>query len=76
METLDYLIRTLTYKRSCLELENKKFKFIQIEHALNSARIESLNVALTEIYKLVAEMDHPNPSQNISDHEIVDNPNG
>lgn len=51
MEELDYLIRTLTYKRSCLELEWKSLdddcKFE------NQGKRDGLSIAITEIYKLV-----------------------
>lgn len=60
MELLDYLIRTLTYKRSCWELDLKKLQeqekyeysfVIRIQ-----AKIDGLNTAITEIYKLVGEL--------------------
>jgi hypothetical protein len=55
MEHLDYLIRTLTYKRSVLELELKNHvEFDNLKFQL-SGKIDGINVALTEIYKLVSE---------------------
>lgn len=53
MEQLDYLIRTLTYKRSCFELEMKHATIE--EYLLLDAKVEGLQIAITEIYKLVGE---------------------
>jgi hypothetical protein len=61
MEYLDYLIRTLTYQRSCWELDLKKEQeqwkdnssfVIRIQ-----AKIDGINFAISEIYKLTAELD-------------------
>ena len=56
MEQLDYLIRTLTYKRSCLELELKNHvEFDNLKFQL-SGQIDGLTMAISEIYKLVGEL--------------------
>ena len=49
MEQLEFLIRTLTYKRSCLELDFKK----EPNNAFLEGKIKGLNIAITEIYKLI-----------------------
>lgn len=59
MEHLDYLIRTLTYQRSKLELEIGKKDSISAENYLQG-KIFGLGVAITEIYKLVSETDGQN----------------
>lgn len=54
METLNFLIRTLTYKRACLELEwdtlddDGKFE--------NQGKREGLSIAIAECYKLVNDI--------------------
>ena len=53
MEDLDYLIRTLTYKRSCLEIDIKKQEQGSIAHVSMLGEIKGLQSALTEIYKLM-----------------------
>ena len=67
MEYLDYLIRTLTYQRSCWELDLKKEQeqwkdnssfVIRIQ-----AKIDGINFAISEIYKLTAELDKSNINQ-------------
>jgi len=51
MEKLDYLIRTFTYKRSCLELD---LKFAEMTETLViNGKIDVLNIVITEIYKLI-----------------------
>ena len=57
MEQLDFLIRTLTYKRSCLELDRDKRvdKMDSLSIHLQG-KIDGLQFAITEIYKLVGEM--------------------
>jgi hypothetical protein len=58
MEQLEYLIRTLTYKRSCLELEFKKLSLEDKRKCGEyQGKIDGLSIAITEIYKLVAELD-------------------
>ena len=58
MEYLDYLIRTLTYQRSCWELDLEKFDGrYELTSTMLHGRIEGLNVAISEIYKLVGELD-------------------
>lgn len=61
MEQLDYLIRTLTYKRSCLELALKKRKSFGLgdsDTVTNhlQGKIDGLNFALTELYKMAGIM--------------------
>lgn len=61
LEQLDYLIRTLTYKRSCLELDLKKLETsLNIDNYIGQrnrveGQIYGLQIALTEIYKMVME---------------------
>lgn len=62
MEQLDYLIRTLTYRRS--EMENN-LKLLEVD--LSSAEftkikgiVTGLSIAITEIYKLIQETDEEN----------------
>lgn len=55
MEELEYLIRTLTYKRSQLELGLKMFKDNELALALLKGKIWGIQSALNEIYKLVGE---------------------
>lgn len=57
MEQLEYLIRALTYKRSCLELEGKEQSSFREEQINTLGIIEGLSIAITEIYKLIAESD-------------------
>ena len=57
MEELEYLIRTLTYKRSCLELEWKKFDSDSRYCLEIYNQMVGLGIALTEIYKLVSRHD-------------------
>lgn len=59
MELLEYLIRTLTYKRSCWELDLKKLleqdKY-EFSHIIRiQAKIDGIQFAITEIYKLVEQ---------------------
>ncbi len=56
METLDYLIRSLTYTRSCKELEIKKFpeEFV-MERTFLNGEIQGINIAITELFKLADE---------------------
>jgi len=56
MEKLEYLIRTLTYKRSCLELSRRTTNMT--ETLLIDGTIKGLSIAITEIYKLVGEQDN------------------
>lgn len=51
MEDLDYLLRTLTYRRSCLELQFKK----EQNNVFLEGQIKALSFAITEIYKLIEE---------------------
>lgn len=51
MEELDYLIRTLTYNRSVLELDMKKLP--EQDKTYHKGLIAGLNIAITEIYKLI-----------------------
>ena len=53
MEKLDYLIRTLTYKRSCIELDIKKQKQESIAHLCLQAEHKGIQTAITEIFKLI-----------------------
>ena len=53
MEKLDYLIRTLTYKRSCIELDIKKQKQGSIAHLCLQAEHNGIQTAITEIFKLI-----------------------
>ena len=53
MEKLDYLIRTLTYKRSCIELDIKKQKQGSIAHLCLQAEHKGIQTAITEIFKLI-----------------------
>ena len=53
MEKLDYLIRTLTYKRSCIELDKKKKKQKSIAHLCLQAEHKGIQTAITEIFKLI-----------------------
>ena len=52
MEQLDYLIRTLTYKRSSLELMLKQEHSDEFYSHVKD-EIKGLNIAITEIYKLI-----------------------
>jgi len=52
MEKLEYLIRTFTYKRSCLKQELKK-EWFDSEILVKRGQIKVLNEVITEIYKLV-----------------------
>ena len=58
MEQLEYLIRSLTYKRSCFEIElreaNKYEGIIEVKYDL-AGKIEGLSIAITEIYNLISE---------------------
>lgn len=54
MEQLESLIRTLTYKRSCLELILKKPHSV-IDQLEIKGEIAGITFAITEIYKLVNE---------------------
>ena len=65
-DTFDYLIRTLGYKRSCLELEMKKIENILKNNVPNNILFEKqkeyvegeimgLSIAITELYKLLEE---------------------
>ena len=54
MEELDYLIRTLTYKRSCLELDKKK-QHDFTDRIYTQGKIDGLQIALNEIYKLISD---------------------
>ena len=53
MEKLDYLIRTLTYRRSCIELDIKKQKQGSIAHLCLLAEHKGIQTAITEIFKLI-----------------------
>ena len=55
MEKLDYLIRTLTYRRSCIELDIKKQKQGSIAHLCLQAEHKGIQTAITEIFKLIEE---------------------
>ena len=61
MEELEYLIRTLTHKRSCLELDkNKRYdhRFGPLDSVILhlQGKIDGLNFAINEIYKLTGQM--------------------
>ena len=53
MEDLDYLIRTLTYIRSCLEIDIKKQEQGSIAHLCLQAEHKGIQTAITEIFKLI-----------------------
>jgi len=53
MEDLDYFIRTLTYKRSCLEIDIKKQEQGSIAHVSMLGEHKGIQTAITEIYKLI-----------------------
>ena len=53
MEQLDYLIRSLTYLQSVLELDMKKLPVPY--QAYHKGVIAGLNIAITEIYKLIGD---------------------
>lgn len=53
LEHLDYLIRTLTYKRSCIECDLQKS---DIAKPHKEGKIEGLSIAITELYKIVMEL--------------------
>lgn len=53
MEDLDYLIRTLTYKRSSLEIDMKNQKEGSIAHLCLQAEHKGIQTAITEIFKLI-----------------------
>ena len=55
MEELDYLIRTLPYKRSCIELDLKNNPG-ELNSTIMHGTIRGLNIALNEIYKLVGDL--------------------
>ena len=55
MEDLDYLIRTLTYKRSSLEIDIKNQKKGSIAHLCLQAEHKGIQTAITEIFKLIKE---------------------
>jgi hypothetical protein len=59
LENLDYLIRTLTYKRSCLEcdLRNKKYSYGG-EIVYVEGQIEGLTESITELYKMLNELEN------------------
>lgn len=62
MELLEYLIRTLTYKRSILELERNEASSdgfaCDAFYTYTEGQIRGLSIAITEIYKLVSEMEN------------------
>jgi hypothetical protein len=51
MEDLDYLLRILTYRRFCLELQFKK----EPNNVYLEGQIKGLSFAITEIHKLIEE---------------------
>ena len=53
MEDLYYLIRTLTYKRSCLEIDIKKQEQGSIAHVSMIGEHKGIQTAITEIFKLL-----------------------
>lgn len=53
MEDLDYIIRTLTYKRSCLEIDIKKQEKGSIAHVSMLGEHKGIQTAISEIYKLL-----------------------
>lgn len=55
MEQLEYLIRTLTYHRSKLELEMEAIVGFNPKRQRLSGEIDGLSYAITEIYKLAVE---------------------
>lgn len=62
MEQLDYLIRTLTYKRSCIECD---LHTLDDSRLINSTeymegQIAGLTSALSELYKMLNEIDKDN----------------
>jgi hypothetical protein len=58
LENLDYLIRTLTYKRSSLEndLRSKKYLYGG-EIVFVEGQIDGLTSSINELYKLLNEME-------------------
>jgi len=53
MEELDYLIRTLTYKRSSLEIDIKKQEQGSLAYLCLQAEHKGIQTAITEIFKLI-----------------------
>jgi hypothetical protein len=53
MENLDYLIRSLTYKRSGLELDLKTKEFSKLERNEAIGEISGIQYALNLIYDLL-----------------------
>ena len=54
LEQLDYLIRMLTYKRSCLEIDMQEDPNNPIGDYIDS-QIMGLSIAITEAYKMAEE---------------------
>ena len=57
MEKLEYLIRTLTYQRSLIEIEQRRHVDFDNLKFQNAGKIDGINLAITEIYKLISEDD-------------------
>lgn len=56
MEQLDYLIRSLTYKRSCLLIEYKKLEK-QIDRAIIGGQIDGIQYSLGLIYSILPNIE-------------------
>ena len=59
MELLEYLIRTLTYKRACLELDLKKNP-AELTSTIMHGTIRGLDIAINECYTLVKDLEDDN----------------
>ena len=57
MEQLDFLIRTLTYKRSCIECDLRDNKHTILIKFKLQGEISGLTIAISEMYKLINELD-------------------
>ena len=55
LEQLDYLIRTLTYKRSSLECALRN-SMSNVATTYTEGEIYGLSIAITELYKMVREL--------------------
>ena len=53
LEKMEYLIRTLTYKRSCIECDLRDNKHTILIKFKLQGEIEGLSMAITEIYKMI-----------------------
>ena len=59
LEKLDYLIRTLTYKRSSLECSLRDLEKVRDSAPYNylQGQIDGLSTAINELYKMLNEME-------------------